>query len=180
MGAATSVLVAARDPSIAGMVLDSAFSSLTQVSLARSVPSPLFPAFFLSLPLFFLSSLSHWCSTAPSCLSRRYAPRPVSLAHSPPLASLVLSPPLCSLLLPVLSSVSSPLFLRSFFLFLCLSCSFPLSPRCSRSLTHTRTHTLSQVMYELANQYMKQGTLSHTPQCTCCPQYLSVYLSIYL
>jgi len=31
MGAATSVLVAARDPSIAGMVLDSAFSSLTQV-----------------------------------------------------------------------------------------------------------------------------------------------------
>ncbi len=33
MGAATSVLVAARDPSIAGMVLDSAFSSLTQVPL---------------------------------------------------------------------------------------------------------------------------------------------------
>jgi len=33
MGAATSVLVAARDPSIAGMVLDSAFSSLTQVSI---------------------------------------------------------------------------------------------------------------------------------------------------
>lgn len=31
MGAATSILVAARDPSIAGMVLDSSFSNLTQV-----------------------------------------------------------------------------------------------------------------------------------------------------
>ena len=37
MGAATSVLVAARDPSIAGMVLDSAFSSLTQVSSAAAL-----------------------------------------------------------------------------------------------------------------------------------------------
>ncbi len=37
MGAATSVLVAARDPSIAGMVLDSAFSSLTQVRSAAAL-----------------------------------------------------------------------------------------------------------------------------------------------
>lgn len=45
MGAATSILVAARDPSIAGMVLDSSFSNLTQVSthaaphLARPAPA---------------------------------------------------------------------------------------------------------------------------------------------
>jgi enterochelin esterase-like enzyme len=36
MGAATSILVAARDPSIAGMVLDSSFSNLTQVSAGQT------------------------------------------------------------------------------------------------------------------------------------------------